>query len=151
MTRAEIQAVFEKNLAKVLRYKKIVPVDARLAVPGERIITVIDGIEETSNTAKADQVVVMNITTNSREMYILDRSNFDKRYLATELLNSKWQTFQPQGETDAFEWTGGHVQFDAPWGEEMLMVEGDYLCRVPDTEDDIYRIERGSFSSYALK
>lgn len=147
LTRSEIQTVFNANLSQVSRYKKTAVVDARVAKPGEVIITIIDGIEETHNTATSDQVVVMNLLTNSREMQLLDRSNFDKRYINTDQISDKWKTFEPKGEVDAFVWIGKSATFDAPWGEEMIIMNGDMLCRIPGTEDDIYRIERGSFDA----
>jgi hypothetical protein len=59
-------------------YQKRSPIKGRLAVPGERIVTVLpNGIEETVNVAKAGDVVVTN---PDGESYILPEPTYRRRY-----------------------------------------------------------------------
>lgn len=47
-----------KEEGRVHKYRKVGAVLARLAAPGEIVITVIDGVKETINTAGKDSIVV---------------------------------------------------------------------------------------------
>ncbi len=147
ISKEQIQQTFEDMVeqGKVERYKKYGAVDARLAIPGEKITTVIDGEIETTNVANRGDVVVMNTTTKSREQYIITIDKFNGRYVDPQNLVESWGTFFPSGETDAFVWDGNSMSFIAPWGEEMIVHNGDYIARIPGTSDDIYRIARDEF------
>lgn len=148
ITKEGIQKVFAKRIdeqSDVKRYRKFKGVDARIADLGEKILTVIGGEVETTNTANEGDVVVMNITTKSREQHLLPGNIFSKRYTNSIGPKEEWTYFHPIGEIDAFEWDGVEVEFDAPWNEKMIMRPGDFLCRVPGSTTDIYRIERQTF------
>ena len=135
------QAILE---GQVCRYKKFGLVNVRPANPGEKITTCIKGEIETTNVANSGDVVVMNMLTDSREQYILAGPVFKKRYTfqQSEAPIGNWNAYVPTGETDAFVWNAEPSTFVAPWGEPMVINPGDFLCRVPGTVDDIYRIAK---------
>ncbi len=147
LSKVEIQGLFESLFSSGLtnRYKKFQPVDARQADNGEIIITVIGGEIETTNVAKDNGVILMNMTTKSREQYILTLDKFKSRYKHTETINGEWNRYEPIGEVDCIEWINRSAQFLAPWDELMIINKGDFLCRVPGTIDDVYRIARDEF------
>ena len=138
----------QDNLSKYFTdpqlYKKVGTVDARLAIPGEMIATVIDGEIETINNAVEDDVVVRN---PHGEEYILARTKFEKRYDGPSLSHD-YQTFLATGTTYAVEWTHGPGEFKASWGETMIINDHDFLCSVTEEPDgDLYRIEAEAFAT----
>lgn len=143
---SEIQAIFKLNESLAGRYKKFKAVDARLAIPGEKIDTIINGELETTNTAGSDSVVIKNKTTESQEEYIIGLAKFKTRYTVEGEVTNDWVEYQPIGETDAFPWNGEDLVFTAPWGEDMILKNGDMLCRTPGSTDDIYRIALEEFN-----
>ena len=148
ISREEIQATFQQyfDAGLVARYKKYQQVDARQATPGELIVTLIAGKLETQQTATNGQVVVMNLATKSREQQLLNADKFQSRYEEIDKpLSEDWTRFNPIGLVDATVWTGDDTEFNAPWGEPMVIGKGDFLCRVPETYDDVYRIARSEF------
>jgi hypothetical protein len=123
-------------------YKKTGKVQARRAVPGEMIATVIDGTIETVNTAREDDVVILN---PGGEEYILTTEKFEARYTGPTL-GYDYASFKATGTTYAVKWTHGDAKFDASWGETMIISNGDMLCSPDETPDgDLYRIERKAF------
>ncbi len=125
------------------RYQKVGVVEARLAIVGETIVTVIDGEIETINAAQDDDVVVKN---PGGEEYIIARTKFEKRYDGAPLTHD-YQNYLATGTTYAIEWEHGRGQFEASWGETMIINNGDMLCsptREPD--GDLYRIEAMAFA-----
>lgn len=120
------------------RYKKFGTVHARPAVNGERIVTILDGVKETENTAKHGDIVV---TGPKGEEYIIGKDKFKSRYKST----AKHGEYEPIGEGFATRYTGEEFRFPAPWGEEMLIQPGDYLYTPAIGSDDIYRIEAEVF------
>lgn len=125
-------------------YKKVGTVEARYAIPGEWIATVIDGEIETTNTANDGDVVVKN---PGGETYIIDASKFERRYEGPTLSHD-YQTFLATGTTHAVRWDHAPARFKASWGEMMIIDRGDMLCsptREPD--GDLYRIEAEAFET----
>jgi hypothetical protein len=153
-TKEQIQNQFRVavELQSTTRYKKFRRVDARRADNGEIIITFIRGEVETTNVANDNGVVVMNMTTKSREQYIIPSDKFAARYLSGDSVTEDWTTFEPIGEVDAVEWDGVSTEFEAPWGELMVIHAGDFLCGVPGSPEDVYRIARDEFfETYKIK
>ena len=143
-----VQAAFEvaNTEGNMELYKKFRKVDARPAIEGEVVVTMIDGEEETKNTAKKGDMVVR--TKKNGALYIISGDKFHKRYKDGhgEQDEYGYVEYTPIGETYAFEYHGESFKFIAPWGEEMLVNDGDYICAPEaDNLDDIYRIERGEF------
>lgn len=148
ISQVDIHNLFEEYFqeGKTARYKKFQYIEARKGDEGEVVVTIIRGEIETTNKVQVpNAAVVMNMTTKSREQYILLPEQFQKRYLETDKLSDDWQRFYPKGEVDAVEWDGESIQFVAPWGEPMVLHKGDFFCRVPDTYEDVYRIARQEF------
>ncbi|RWZ87226.1 MAG: hypothetical protein EO766_11920 [Hydrotalea sp. AMD] len=143
ISKTEIQQIFHSQTSN--RFYKFREVQARKAIPCEVVVTVINGEIETKNVADQDSVVVMNITTKSREQHIISTTKFASRYQNGENITEDWSTFQPIGEVDAMEWFEDSVEFEAPWGELMIIHKGDFLCGIPDSPTDIYRIARAEF------
>ena len=131
-------------------YKKSGTFDARLAKVGEKIITTIDGEDETQKTAKANEVVVKG---PKGELYVVSTKKFKERYEAGEPLTDQFQKYKAKGIIRAFEYEGPTFKFIASWDEEMLCKEGDFLASpskdIPAPE--VYRIERSVFDqTYTL-
>jgi hypothetical protein len=58
----------------------------------------------------------------------------------------KWYEAEAVGQVEAFPYVGEPIQFQAPWSELMMCVEGDFIARpVPGDVGDIYRIEKDTF------
>ena len=138
LSQKEVQKLFKEHKDPAKKYKKVGTVVARAASEGEKIDTVIDGVKETTNTAhKGDWVV----TGPKGEEYIISGEKFDSRYKATDKPN----VFKATGVCYAIEYRGLAFQFDASWGERMIMKSGDYLASLSPTGSEPYRIEREVF------
>lgn len=148
--RSEVIAMFldAEAQGRVALHAKTGNVTARLATPGEIVITVIDGVEETRNTAKEDSVVVRGV---KGERYCMAKDKFLSRYAPEKDVGADWVRAKPSGTCLAFIHEGEDFSFKAPWGEEMIVRKGDAIAMADrKNPDDIYRIERGAFAaSYA--
>lgn len=138
---------FVQTLGTPKLYKKFAIVEARKATIGEHIVTEINGVVETTNTVKEPSVVVKGMIG---EEYIININKFNKLYETSEKeLTESYQPFQAKGEIYAVSYVGEDMEFIAPWGEKMLVCEGDMLNT---KEGDIYRIEKTAFAkTYKLK
>ncbi len=134
-------------------YRKSLQVHARSAVPGEVVISVTDTGVETRNTAAPDDVVVRNLT-KAREEYIVDQKTFDELYTAVEAVDDSWTLYDPSGEIRAVEISrdmrellrvGKEFLIIAPWDNEQLCREGDFLAAPLPGLDKVYRIARSEF------
>ncbi|MER8777016.1 hypothetical protein [Mesorhizobium sp. M0977] len=133
--------------------RKTKAIDARMAKPGEIIVTYItgDGKETQSRPADAGDMVVRNrCPETGNEQYLVSSKKFVARYE------------EPHGKPDADGWseyrplapemlyfivdkTEGDFVFTAPWGEEMVAKPGDAIIRNPDDPADTYRVAAKSF------
>lgn len=140
---AEAQGVVKK-------YAKYGVVLARLAKKGETVRTVINGVQETTNTAREGDVVVKNPTG---ELYIVSVQKFTQRYKPIKALTDKFSKAKALGVCYAFQYRGESFKFEAPWGESMLIEDGDFLAQSEKGNyDDIYRIEKEAFKrTYRLQ
>jgi len=124
-------------------FQKKGEVQARKAVEGERIDTVINGELETTNVAKKGDVVVKGV---KNEEYIMSKEKFDNRYSGGEV-GDTFSTFKAKGKTWAMEYVGKPIEFVASWGEKMILKTGDFLCNPEkDKPGDLYRIEKSAFA-----
>lgn len=136
----ETLATYFKNPQK---YQKIGTVKARLAVPGKIVATIIDDKQETKNTAKANDMIV---TGSSNEQYILSFEKIMKRYKGPSP-STKDQIYEPTGICYAIQWNNKPAQFDASWGEHMIIEPDDMLCSTSEIPNgDLYRIEKNAFA-----
>ena len=151
LSRTDVQNMFAdaESRDKVGHYKKFGDIKARPAIFGEIVNTVIDGVVETTNTAQnVDDFVV---TGPMGEQYIISATTLRKRYdQVTDYDPSNPSGnvgYRAKGECWAFKHEGEQFKFDAPWGEEMLVEDGDMIA-VADLNnmDDIYRIQKDAFA-----
>jgi hypothetical protein len=130
-----------------ITYEKFTEIEARLAVEGETVITRTAAGVETTNTAKAGDFVVKNLT-KAGEQYILPSKKLAARY--TELPNAKpfepgWVRYKAHGEVCAIIYSGPNTEFMASWGEPMQLHTNDYLCTPLPQMGEVYRIAEQEF------
>lgn len=154
ISQKEILAYFLPILEKYgNHYKKVTLVKAKKAESGTWIITKTSDGFETKNQAKAGDMLVEN-QTSSLEQYLVKEEVFSKRYEIEQGLEQGWAIYNPIGEILAysvsnvdFEFFGvlDVLEFEAPWGESMILKRGDYLATPPE-RNEIYRIAQKEFS-----
>lgn len=133
--------------------RKTRPVDARPAVPGEVIVTLIagEGEETRSKPAAAGDWVVRNrCPVTGDEQYLVKAAKFAERYAGPmgPAGAGGWQEFQPRGPELRYFIVGdgeGAFMFPAPWGEAMVARPGDVIVQDPGRTTDTYRVARDSF------
>ena len=138
----EMIKIFNENKNFVKRYLKQGAVNAKLAVKDEKVKTEIDGVVETVNTAKENDVVIKG---SSNELYLINIDKFKARYNVEKELSSDYQEYKAIGECFAFEFKGEGFSFIAPWGEEMIVENGDFLASPNAEITEVYRIEKNAF------
>lgn len=124
------------------QYAKTGTVKARLAVADEKVETIIDGKLETTNTAKGGEAL---ITGARGEHYLVPADTFATHYEGLQL-GARDQEYQDSGAVWASQWSHEPTHFIAPWGEEMLIEKGDYLCSTTRHPNELYRIEAQAFA-----
>lgn len=145
-----VQAAFAvaRDEDKVDHYEKFKKVDARPAIEGEEIVTIINGEEETKSTAKKGDFIVRSKGKNKEE-YTVDGDKFKKRYEiveGSEADEDGFQEYDPTGDCYAFKYDDDDFTFVAPWGEDMIVKSGDFIASIDlENLDDIYRIEKDEF------
>ena len=148
--KAYVQALFEgaRNADKINHYFKFKKVHARLAEEGEIVHTIINGEEETKNTAKKGDILVRS-TGKNHEEYIIPGEKFKKRYELdkdSEPDGDGCRLYNPTGDCWAFVYHGENFSFVAPWDEDMIVKNGDFIASTDEHKlDDIYRIEKDEF------
>lgn len=135
--------------------RKVATVDARPAVPGEVVVTVIagEGVETVSPPATIGDWVVRNrVSETGYEQILVGGTQFARRYLP------------PEGEPDsdgfrACRPIGDPVRYtivppdsepfaiEAPWGNLQRAAAGDVLVRGKDDPLDIYVVNRRIFAA----
>jgi len=136
-----------KEEGRTVKYEKFGNITARLSCPDELVITMIDGIEETRNTAKVGDMVA---TGQKGEIYIIPAAKFDRLYEKISIPESDTDVYKPKGIVEGvmIPWNSDSFTFDAPWGENMIADPGDYIVTsVSDNFDPekVYRIEKEAF------
>ena len=132
-----------------IKNKKIM---ARKAVEGEFIQTITDDGLETQNRAKQGDYVVRNLTEAGEE-YIISGSKFQKRYRFDVSIEGAYDIYLSIGTVWGVEYDknlmaklklGKQFYFVAPWGENMVVKENDYVVTQEDFAE-VYRIARKEF------
>jgi len=147
---AEVAAFYASRPTQT--YQKRGTFLARYAEPDETILTFVAGKLETLAVAKWDDVILMNIEVGSSvERYLIARDMFLKRYDMTGRTvrtdGHSWMMVTAKGQVNAWQYEGPTLQFEAPWGETMLLEDGDWIASpVGGSPSDIYRIEREAFA-----
>lgn len=133
--------------------RKSKPVDARPAVPGEIVVTVIagDGQETQSQPAATDDRVVRNrCEASGHEQYLVSAAKFAEHYegpLGPADCDG-WAPYRPRGVEMLYTLVrdqDGSFSFTAPWGEAMVARPGDALVRDPNDPRDLYRVQAAAF------
>lgn len=137
-----MKSMFSHYYSHSQRYQKIGTTFARIAYPGELIITILDGFVETKNIAAVNEVVLKG---PKDEEYIIGYDKFHSRYVVDKPLSSDYQSYSANGTCIAFEYIGDSIEFQAPWHEKMIIHSGDFLATLDDTVPEVYRIERDAF------
>ncbi len=144
LSAAQIEELF-KNAPNKKTYKKKGVVLMRPAVEGEVIVTELNGAKETEKTLGKDDVVLKNLDSHGEE-YSPGKEHFEKNYEVTGEKQGKWMKAKAKGKVTGFEYKGEPITFTAPWNEEMVCNEGDFLVSpVGGKHTDIYRIEKDAF------
>lgn len=129
---------------KLKEYKKFGAVTVEKVKLPTKVHTIIDGKIETVNTAKPGEYIVTGI---AGETYVLTAEKLKSRYKKV-----KGNTYEAIGECYAIQYVGKPFKFKAPWGEDMLCENGDYICSTALDGSDVYRIEKEVFKkTYKLK
>lgn len=110
--------------------------DIEICTGEQEIVTIIDGLEETRNTAKEGDRIV---TGPKGERYVIAGDKFEKLYEANP---DNVEEFRAKGTIHATHVTE-NISFTAPWGEEMYIKAGGVLVQ---NGDDIYGIEEDAFA-----
>ncbi|MGN6535296.1 MAG: hypothetical protein ACTHKQ_06125 [Mesorhizobium sp.] len=132
---------------------KTTEVDARPAVVGEIVVTVIEGegVETRSKPAQAGDWVVRNrCPATGNEEILVKAAKFPTRYgePLSEPDAQGYRTFRPLGTDMGYFLVSdeiGDFAFTAPWGERMVAKVGDAIVQTPSDKADTYRIAAASF------
>lgn len=128
-------------------------VDARPAVAGEVVVTLIkgEGVETKSKPAEAGDWVVRNrCPQTGNEEILVKAAKFPTRYgePLSEPDAQGYRTFRPLGADMGYFLVSkeiGDFAFTAPWGERMVAKVGDAIVQTPSDKADTYRIAAASF------
>ena len=134
--------------------RKTKPVDARPAVAGEVVVTVIksEGIETKSKpAAEGDWVVRNRCPETGNEEYLVAAAKFPARYGEAQSKPDAagYRAFVPKGTDMGYFIVSpaeGEFSFTAPWGEAMVARPGDAIVQSPGDATDTYRIAAASFA-----
>ena len=158
------QASLKKKLVPVLQaegkpYQKFKAILARKAGVGEVVETRTADGRETINTAREGDYLVKNQTA-AGEMYVVEKEEFEKRYEFLQESKEGFSEYVSSGRIIAVEMTASLLDrlnldqefyFVAPWGEEMVVKEDDFLVSSSNF-GEVYRIARKEFfETYQLE
>ena len=114
--------------------KRELELEYRIAEKPEKVVTSIDGEQETVNKAEEGDYIITGV---KGEKYILNPKKFNERYF---IAGDKAKT-KPV-EITAKQYKGKNISFMASWGEGMILNYNDYLVR---NGNEYYRIEKNAF------
>ena len=102
------------------------------------VITVLPDGKETKNVASQGDIIVSGV---SGEKYVIRAEKFSKLYVG----KIGEDVYPEQGERMVARYEGqSAVSFRAPWGEDMILKNGDYVVREKDGSG-FYRIAKAEF------
>lgn len=140
----QAQTYFQNQLGQgnVKQFDKFGNFIVTKAYAGQKIDTVINGVKETTNTAKEGDNIVTGI---SGETYLIDDKKLQSRYEFVAK-TPEGDSYRATGHCFSVKYHGPSFTFTAPWGEEMICDEGDFIASTSkDNLDDVYRIEADAF------
>lgn len=149
MTQPEIIEHFKKLPYRT--YEKFGKFNFEVSQNIQEVVTLIDGEVETTNIARIGDYIITGV---SGEKYVLTLEKFVKNYEVEEFYHPELKGIakvKPQPRFAAQWHIEEQLVFTAPWGEEMICNQGDYLVAAQDFSE-VYRIEKSVFEqTYKLK
>lgn len=153
LSRAQMDEMFGRaeREGRVGVARKSREVEARQAVPGEVVVTVIkgEGEETRSQPAVAGDMVVRNrCSETGNEEYLVRAAAFKTRYEGPFGADATWRTYRPRSPVVRYlivPADQGAFTFIAPWGTPMQARPGDAIVRDPTDPADTYRVAAASF------
>ncbi len=146
-------------LEKAEIYEKYKEIEAKEAEGGEVIKTVTSDGLETENKAEKGDYIVKNLT-EAGEQYIIRKDKFKMRYEYLETGTDRFKRYKAIGKIKAIAVSEDVMKllnrkeeffFMAPWGQKMIVKEGDYLVS-PLDYSEVYRIaQKEFFETYRLQ
>lgn len=153
----DIKEVAKKNVFKPVTKKKLVykysdigeavgmsPMTYTVAKKQHRVITNTSDGKETENIAEVGDVIFSGITG---ETYVIKPTKVVKLY--TGKIGE--DIYPEQSPREVMRYEGAQFEFVAPWGENMVVKNGDYIVKDP-VNDGFYRIAKkefeGTYNSY---
>ena len=140
-------------------FLKKINILAKEALGGEEVQTITSDGLETVNHAKKGDFLVKN-KTGAGEIYIVSPDTFHKKYVFLHEAEDGFSEYRSTGKVIALELKASLLAeldlpspfyFEAPWGEDMIAKEGDFLAMPPD-KGQVYRIARKEFfETYGLE
>ena len=145
MTQQHAFDIFHKDLLEFGKiYKKFGLVQAIFVSENINVETwTFDGLE-TTNISKKNDMLVRNLQTEWQEIYLVPENKFYERYdffYATEA----GSIYMPKGRILAFNYKGDDCSFFAPWGQLMILKNGDYIASSYPEINEVYRIAAKEF------
>ena len=133
--------------------RKTKSVDARPAIPGEVVVSIIagDGVETVSPpAAEGDWVVRNRCPETGNEEILVTAAKFPTRYgeAQTAAAAEGYREFIPTGAEMRYfvvPEEDGEFMMEAPWGEMQIFKPGDAVVQVVSDPNDTYRIYGASF------
>lgn len=136
LSQEDIRKIYEeiKNDEKTYK-KKPLKLKYRIAKKNEKIITVINGVKETENTANEGSYIISGVEC---EEYVLSQDVVSDRYdiIDDEYLSTK------EIKIKAKVYSGEDLIFKASWNENMILRDGDFLVK---NKNEFYRIDKNVF------
>mgnify|MGYP001547114795 CR=1 FL=1 len=142
-----------------LNYHKFKPVFAREVMRKENIVTFTSVGKETSNTAHPGDYIVKNQTT-AAEQYVIPAGKFKLLYRWLRKGSNGFDEYSPKGEIIALKCDQQTLErlglrcpfeFEASWGDKLIVYPGDYLVCPPDFSE-VYKISPTEFrQTYRLR
>ena len=128
-------------------YKKSGKFTFEIATETKEVVTEINGEVETKNIANSGDYILTGV---AGEKYVLKPETFAKRYAAV-LTTTKDGIVSGNavavGQCWGLEFIGESIEFESPWGDTMIIHEGDMLVSPDEEISQAYRIEKEAFKA----
>lgn len=134
------------------KYRKTSLVKAKLAEPGQEVITkTSDGVEIKCKATKGD--LLIENQTSTGEVYLMKGDKFEKRYQMKQALDKGWAVYQSNFPIQAIQLETKHLtdlgidsefEFETPWQDTMKALIGDFIVLSSD-DSGFYRIAQKEF------
>ncbi len=124
-------------------YRKTAALDkanVEIADAQQEVVTVINGKEETRNTAQAGDRIITGV---KGEQYVIKEAKFGGLYEEDPTDSSRFISKNVIRAMPLAE----NTELTAPWGEKQRAAKGGYVAQRVDNPSDIYLIEEDSFKA----